>query len=403
MARPIDLTVDQARAIALRAQGFIEPIAQTSLAQAVRMDVNRKAELVRDMVTHLSAVQLDTISVLARSHELVAYARFGGIGRTAVEQGYWDGDSCFEYWSHAACILPMDLWPLFAFRRRDYQRRGLRWHDVSQDAIRSVRRTLRRHGPLTTKELGGAKKAGEWWDWSDSKIAIEFLLDTGEVVCTRRQGWRRVYDLAERAVPDDLAAVELADDECIVGLVRKAGVSLGVGTLGDIADVHRLNRTDVRSTLTEAGLIPVQVRGWNEPAFADPGAIEALEDPSRMRHRTTLLSPFDSLIWHRPRVARMFGMEHRLEAYTPKAKRQHGYFAMPVLHGGRLVARVDPGRTRTALVAKKVTFDSESKVSIRGTARALREAATWVGLDLVNVEEVRPAHLRSELLAALGE
>ena len=403
VARPIDLTADQARAIALRAQGFIEPITQTSPAQAVRLGPERKAELVRDMVTHLSAIQLDTISVLARSHELVAYARFGGIGRAAVEQGYWDGDSSFEYWSHAACILPMELWPLFAFRRREYQRRGIRWHDVSKDAVRAVRRTLRSSGPLTTKELGGAKKAGEWWDWSDSKIAVEFLLDTGEVVCTRRVGWRRVYDLAERAIPEDVAAIELTDEECIVNLVRRAGTSLGVGTLGDIADVHRLNRHDVRAALADTGLVAVQVHGWNEPGYADPDALEALNGPSRMRHRTTLLSPFDSLIWHRPRVARMFGMEHRLEAYTPKAKRQHGYFAMPVLHGGRLVARVDPGRTRTALVAKQVTFDSVSKAGVLGTARALREAATWVGLDLVHVEEVRPAHLRSELVAALGD
>ena len=397
----MEIRADDARAIALLAQGFIEPVGGVSASAATRLGQNRRTDLVRDMVRHLSAVQLDTISVLARSHELVAYSRFGNIGRQAVDDGYWADNQCFEYWSHAACILPVESWPLFEFRRREYRRRGIRWHDVSAQAVRKVRSTLRREGPLTTRELGGAKRGGEWWDWSDAKIAIEWLLDIGEVVCMSRRGWRRVYDLAENALPPEIACTELSDDDCLSGLILDAGRSLGVGTVGDIADVHRLTRAQVLQHLDGTGLVEISVRGWGEPAYASPEALDWLARGTRLRHRTTMLSPFDSLVWHRPRVARIFGMEHRLEAYTPRDKRQHGYFAMPVLHGGKLVSRIDPGREGSHLIAKTVTLESSSRSAISGTARALREAASWVGKDDVVLGEVRPAHARTPLVEAL--
>jgi uncharacterized protein YcaQ len=347
------------------------------------------------MLRHLGAVQLDTISVLARSHELVPYARFGAIGRTNIEDAYWGLGGSFEYWSHAACILPIESWPLFEFRRRYYERRGIRWHDVPQSAIQPVLDRLA-DGPLSTTDIGGAKKGGDWWDWSESKIAIEWLLDVGTVVVARREGWRRVYDLAERCVPRDLRSVDLDDDACIRGLILDSARTLGVGTAADIADVHRLKQDDVRRHAVDAGLIPVQVPGWRA-SWATPEALTWLGDGERARNRTTLLSPFDSLVWHRPRTERLFGLEHRLEAYTPAHKRVHGYFAMPVLHQGRLVARVDPRRDGRTLVARRVTLESESASALRGTAKALREAATWVGSDSIAVEEVIPASASAAL------
>ncbi len=135
------------------------------------------------MLERLGAVQLDTISVLARSHELVPYARLGPVKRNAIETAYWGNGSggypAFEYWAHAASVIPMDDWPLFAFRRRAYLRRGWRWHKVPEGVCAEVRDRLRADGPLTTKELGGAKASAEWWDWSDHKIGIEWLLDVG--------------------------------------------------------------------------------------------------------------------------------------------------------------------------------------------------------------------------------
>jgi uncharacterized protein len=387
--RPLtDLSADEARRIALRAQGFLGA-------------PDRKGG-VRGVLRHLGAVQLDTISVLARSHELVPYARLGAVGRKAVEDAYWNTAAsgephAFEYWSHAACILPVEEWPHFAFRRRAYRARPHWNHDLPDGAYDQVIKQLRAEGPLTATELGGAKRTSEWWDWSGAKVAVERALMYGEVVCVQRRGWKRVYDLAERAIPDALLHDELDDPECLRRLVRLAGQSLGVGTRADIADYHRLKGEQVDAVIADSGLVPVTVAGWGKPAWADPAA---LETPPRGRHRTTLLSPFDSLIWERARTERIFGFTHRLEAYVPKPKRVYGYFAMPVLSGGRLVGRVDPAREGRTLVARQATPDDAKAVP--AVAQALVEAASWVDCTDVRVERVDAPELREPLTRELA-
>ncbi|MFF5708242.1 winged helix-turn-helix domain-containing protein [Streptomyces sp. NPDC012756] len=378
-----ELSADEARRIALRAQGFLGA-------------PDRRAG-VRGVLRSLGQVQLDTISVLARSHELIPYARLGAVGRPTVEKAYWSEAHAFEYWSHAACVLPVEEWPHFAFRRRAYRDRPHWGHELSAGAYDKVIDQLRDQGPLTATELGGAKNKGEWWDWSDSKIAVERALMYGEVVVTERRGWKRVYDLAERAIPQDLLHDDLDDTECVRRLVRQAGEALGVGTRADIADYHRIKAEQFDAVVEASGLVPVTVAGWGKPAWADPAA---LATEPRGRHRTTLLSPFDSLIWERPRTERIFGFTHRLEAYVPKQKRIHGYFAMPVLAGGRLVGRVDPAREGRTLVAKQVSLDGPKAVP--AVAKALREAAEWVGCDAVTVERVDRPELVPDLLKALA-
>ncbi|WP_033423893.1 winged helix-turn-helix domain-containing protein [Actinomadura flavalba] len=372
-----ELSADQVRRLQLRAQGLL--------------GAGARRGGVPGMLRRLGAVQLDTISVLARSHELIAYARLGAVGRDAVEAGYWGGHRTFEYWAHAASILPMEDWPHFAFRRRAFLRRGWRWHKVSPSVCDDVRALLRSSGPLTTRDLGGAKAGGDWWQWSDHKIAIEWLLDTGEVVCTERTGWRRRYDLAERAVPGRLLAQDPDDTACLTHLVREAGRALAVGTRADLADHYRLRGDQVDAVIGETGLVPVAVRGWKHPAWADP---EALASEPRGRHATTLLSPFDSLVWDRARTSRVFGFDHRLEAYVPKAKRVHGYFVMPLLAGGRLIGRVDPAREGRTLVAKQVSFEphaatpARAERSMAALREALETAAGWVGCDDVRIERI---------------
>ncbi|GHG39984.1 hypothetical protein GCM10018777_66750 [Streptomyces albogriseolus] len=382
-----ELSADEARRIALRAQGLLGA-------------PDRRAG-VRGVLRHLGAVQLDTISVLARSHELIPYARLGAVGRRAVEEAYWkQGDQpahTFEYWSHAACILPVEEWPHFAFRRRAYRNRPLWNHELPDGVYDQVVKQLRAEGPLTATELGGAKRTSEWWDWSGTKVAVERALMYGEVVCVERRGWKRVYDLAERAVPAGLLAEEPSDEECLRRLVGLAGRALGVGTRADIADYHRLKGEQVDAVIADSGLVSVTVEGWSKPAWADP---EALATPPRGRHRTTLLSPFDSLIWERARTERIFGFTHRLEAYVPKPKRVHGYFAMPVLAGGRLVGRVDPAREGRTLVARQVTLGG--RAAVPQVAQALVEAAGWVGCADVRVERVDAPELREPLTAELA-
>ncbi|NYD49482.1 hypothetical protein BJY14_005465 [Actinomadura luteofluorescens] len=455
----VELSADEARRIQLRAQGFLGA---------------RPKGGVPAMLERLGAVQLDTISVLARSHELVPYARLGAVGRDRIEAAYWGapraaksgtrrsakpaptpgptddrpaangpaangpaangpgpGDTAFgrapggsvsgglsaggsggagalsggsraggtfEYWAHAASILPMADWPLFAFRRRAYVRRGWRWHKVPEGVCDEIRARLGADGPLTTKELGGAKASADWWDWSDHKIGIEWLLDIGEVVCVERIGWRRVYDLAERAVPGDLLALDLDDDACLTALVARAGRALGVATRGDLADYYRIKQDQVDRVIEATGLVPVEVAGWTQRAWADPGA---LESTPKGRHATVLLSPFDSLVWDRARASRVFGFDHRLEAYVPKDKRVHGYFAMPLLAGGRLIGRVDPAREGRTLIARQVSMEpwatrtaARTESSATALATALWRAAEWVGCDDVRVERTTlPADL----------
>lgn len=383
-----ELSADEARRAALRAQGFL------GAARAARRGG------VTAVLDRLGAVQLDTISVLARSHELVAYARLGPVGRDAVERSYWSGGRAFEYWAHAACVLPVEQWPLFAFRRRRFRARGHRWHKVPEGVGARVLERLRADGPLTATELGGAKRGGPWWDWSEVKVAVEWLLDIGEVVCRTRRGFRRVYDLPERALPASLlSGAELSDADCVRGLLEISGRALGVATAGDLAEYHRLGRADVAAVVGDTSLVEVRVLGWPSSgrAWAHSSALDALS--LRGRHRTTLLSPFDSLVWDRRRTARMFGFMHRLEAYVPAPRRVHGYYAMPLLAGGRLAGRVDPGREGRTLVAKQLTVEPGAAVAMAG---ALLEAAAWVGCDGVEVRRVEPAEVAERLRAAVA-
>ena len=377
----ITLSADEARRLALWSQGFLGPRDRRGGSAA--------------MLRRLGAVQLDTISVLARSHELVAYARLGPVGRDVVEAAYWSGTSAFEYWSHAASILPIEDWPWYAMRRARH-RDALTGPAGPRDAIVAA---LRADGPQTARQLGGARQGGDWWDWSPLKRAAEELMAAGQVVCVTRRGWHRVYDVAERAIPDALRAHAPSDRECKIALVRRAAAALGVATIADLADYHRQRPTRMRAVIDEAGLVPVTVEGWNAPAWANAEALQALAVGLPRTHRTTLLSPFDSLVWDRARTERIFGFVHRLEAYVPAPKRVFGYFAMPVLAGGRIVARVDPVRRDGALVGRTVTLERPGAVA--SVARAMVEAAGWVGCERVSVERVVPPAAAAPLQAAL--
>jgi uncharacterized protein YcaQ len=273
-------------------------------------------------------------------------------------------------------------------------------------AMREVLAALKARGPLTATDLGGSRSKAPrpenvWWHWSAEKIALERLLAIGEIVCVERQAWRRVYDLAERVVPARLRAIHEDDPTCHQTLVSLAADRLGVGTLNDLRGYFGwmgVSFADARAAVERAGLVPVTVRGWDGEAWASRKALRALAAGINGRQRTTLISPFDSLIWDRPRTARIFEYAHKFEAYVPAPDRVHGYFVMPVLAGGKLVARVDPGRGGTTLIAKRVSGDVAAAKQI---ARALVEAARWVGCDDVKVAEARPAPFKAALQAAL--
>ena len=393
----LELSADEHRRLTLYAQGFLGAAA--------------KRGGVPGMLRRVRAVQLDTISVLARSHELVAYARLGPVGRDAVEAAYWPATKpqTFEYWAHAACILPIEDWPYYAWRRRAFAAQGQRWHRVSEQACSEVLARLRDEGPLTATQLGGAKAGGPWWDWSEVKIAAEWLLDTGRAVCVRRTGWRRVYDLPERAIPKELLETEPTDAQCLAHLVGTTARALGAATHADLIEYQRLNGLGLHirggealdAAAEAAGLTPVSVPGAKKPvrAWADPAALGWLAAGGRGTHRTTLLSPFDSLVWDRKRTLRMFGYRHLFEPYVPKEKRERGYFTMPLLAGGQIVGWVDPARSGQTLIARNLLI--EKPAAVAPMARALAEAAQWTGCSNVRIERIAPTELWQPLATAL--
>ncbi len=397
------ISADDARRIAIRAQG----LALTS----------GRPKTVPDVLRRTGAVQLDTIAVLARSHELVAYARLGPVGRTAVEDAYWGEPArAFEYFAHANCILPLEAWPYFSFRREQLGRNIIPNHAASEGMLNEVRARLK-DGPVTATDLGGARKSvAGWWNWSDAKRALEVLYRRGEAICVTRRNWKRVYDLPERVLPRELLHSEYTAEESYRYLIRAAAKALGVGTARDIAGyyhllTHYMGRTLDRKrlftdALADSGLVPVEVEGWKEPAFADPAALGKRAPRS---YRTTLLSPFDSLVWADPpppgeapreRTRRLFGYNMSLEVYLPKDKRVHGYFTMPLLAGGRIAGHVDPAREGRTLVARNVSLQNPAVVD--DMAYALREAAAWVACDAVRVERVQPRGMTMALKRALS-
>ena len=371
-----DVSIAEARGVAIAAQGL----------------TGRRHRDPLRLLRELSAIQIDTISVVARSHELVGFSRLGPIGRADLARAWWATGRTFEYWAHAACVMPLELWPLFAWRRRRYAKRYAR-RSAEETEILARLRDL---GPLTIADLGGARTTPGWWEWSPTKTAVEQLLARGDVVCTERRGFRRVYRITDQALPAQLLAIDLDDAACHAGLVALAAARLGIATDDDIADYFRLPVAVVGAAADAAGLVAVTVAGWGRRAWADPSVFSARFTPAR--HRPVLLSPFDSLIWYRPRTERLFAFRHRLEAYTPAAKREHGYFVMPLLAGGRLAGRVDPKRDGSVLRARKVSLEPRA---VTAMAEALRAAALWVGCEEVVVEDTSPARLRDPLRAAL--
>ncbi len=359
-------------------------------------------------------MQLDTISVLARSHELVAYARLGAVERAVVEEAYWGEPArAFEYIAHANCVLPVESWPYFAFRRKRLGRHPR--HELSKRIMDEVRARLR-DGPLTISDLGGARQGrGGWWNWSEAKFALEVMFLRGDVVCATRRNWKRVYDLPERTLPAELLAYEPSDEECYRSLVGAALRARGIGTRRDLAAYFQLLtawRTPgidrgplLDRAIEESGAVTAAVEGWSEAAYLDPKLLKAR---APKRHRTTLLSPFDSLVWAdapppgelpREHTRRLFGYEFPFEPYKPRAAREHGYFVMPLLAGGRIAGHVDPAREGRTLVARSVLLHDEA--AVEEMASALHEAATWVGCDDVRIERARPARLEGAMRRAV--
>ncbi len=401
---PDTLTIDQARRLALAAQGLTGPARRPRNGQA-------GAASLRTALRRLGAIQIDSINVVARSHELVLAARAGAHDPAAFERLVYRRRAGFEYWGHAASFLPIETFRLFLPRmaRMAAQTRGW-WADTRSrhgDLYEPVLDRIRDEGPLAASDfrVPGGRRRGTWWDWAPAKHVLEDLFDKGVLMVHDRLRFERRYDLAERVLPPGLDLSEPTPHEAAVELAVLAARALGVGTAADLADYFRLRPEHAGPALAEAlssgRLQQVTVQGWAKPAFMEPGT----PVPRRAEHAPVLLSPFDSLIWSRQRAERLFGFRYRIEVYVPAAKRQHGYYTMPVLADGRLVARVDPKHDRKAGILVLRGLAVEEGVATGEAAAATAEAAwrlaSHLGAGDLAVGDGMPGRLATSLTAAV--
>lgn len=347
---------------------------------------------IEEVVRRLGEVQIDPTSAVARTEQLVLFSRLGRRFRVAeLERLLWGERVLFEYWAHIVptADLPihrisMRRYPHGTWKRREYVRR---WLEANDAFVRYVIGELRRRGPLRARDL--ENRAAEGWQtggWNDEGQNVPMLLDIlwlqGRVMIVGRDGQQRIWDLASRSLPRvparpaSVIAADLVDRQLRArGLERPERI----GSLFD--GPVPMRDTAIRRLLREGLIVPIEVEGL-------PGRWVAHRDllDTAFRGRTTLLSPFDDLISDRERTERLFDFRFRLEIYVPKAKREFGYFVLPILRGDRLIGRIDPLYDRKAGVLRVNAVYAEPDATPsdgQPAKRAIDELAAWLGADEV--------------------
>jgi uncharacterized protein len=396
------LSVDAARRIALAAQGFARP----------RPSGRVTRQHLRRVFDDIGLIQIDSVNVLTRSQELPLFARLGPHPRSLIPDAVDDGD-LFEYWAHAASLVPTKHRHLWRWRMDRFKEGGHgKWFTSHRPQVDKVLQQIRAQGPIVVGEVQGRvrNKQGTWWDWDDAKIALETLFDHGVLGATRRRNdFARRYDIVERMLPAEILETPATPEaEARRQLLLMAARSLGVATLTDLADYYRLkvpvSKPVVADLVAEGKLIAVEVDGWSKPAVMHPEAAA----PRNVSGRA-LLTPFDSLIWNRERTERLFAFDYRLEIYVPKPKRVYGYYVLPFLLDGQLAARVDLKADRANGVlrvqAAHVEDDLDTPMDRPHIAEQLfaelTSMAAW--LDLDGVVAVERGRLAKDLVVAGAE
>jgi uncharacterized protein YcaQ len=399
------LSAAHARRIAVAAQGFADPPPSGRVS----------ARQIRRVLDRVLILQIDSVNVFSRAHYLPVFARLGPYPRDVLDQltGYLPkprGTELFEYWAHAASLIPIEMHPLLRWRMQ--RAHAEPWPAIRRIAtdnpalLEDVIALITDQGPITAGDTGiprPAPRPGHMWNWHDGKIALEYLFYQGRVTTAKRVNFERYYDLTERVLPAEvLAAPTPTEADAKRELIRATARALGVATLADLRDYFRISHASCKAAvadLVESGeLLPAQVDGWDAPAYV----WHAARRPRGVAARA-LLSPFDSLIWFRERTERLFGFHYRIEIYTPEPKRQYGYYVLPFLLGDVLAGRVDLKADRQAGVLRVqsawVELGHDPQYVAGELAAQLASTAAWLGLDEVTV--VPRGDLAKELAAAL--
>lgn len=397
MTRATALTADQARRIALTAQGFADrPPAGTPTAAHLKRVLGR-----------IKLLQMDSVNVAVRAHYLPVFSRVGPYDRTLVDRAAWrpgrPGHLLAEYWAHEAALIPLADWPLFGWRMAEY--RGGRYRHTREVMRRNprladrVRGLITDHGPSMPRAIEEhlgiepvPRRSAGWWNRGEVKHLCEAMFAAGELSAVRDNHFRRHYDLTERVV--GAAATEsIEPHDAHRALTERASAALGVATLADLADYYRLKTAAVRpivADLVAAGALEqVHVDGWRDEAYLHTAARVPRRARPEAPRRGAILSPFDPLVFYRPRAERLFGFHYRIEIYVPEHKRVHGYYVHPYLLGDDIVARVDLKADRTAGVlrvpAAHLEPGRDAATVSRALAADLASMAQWLGLSGVDV------------------
>jgi uncharacterized protein len=398
----IHLSRSAARALHLAAQGLLAPPRRKAVKDDVLVAIRRMAQL-----------QIDTISVVARSPYLVLFSRLGAYDPQWLEALLAEG-SLFEYWSHEACFLPAEDYGLMRHKMLNPAGMGWKyasaWHDQHREAIDILLAQVAASGPVRSADFArdGGKGNG-WWDWKPEKRHLEVLFSIGELMVAERRNFQRVYDVRARVMPHWDDARDLPAPESVIpALIERSCRALGIVRADWVADYYRLPKQSYRDLLdamADAGvLLPVAVEDWKEPGFVHASlAVElALAEAGQLRSSvTTLLSPFDPVVWDRRRASQLFDFDYTIECYTPAHKRRYGYFCLPILHRGKLIGRVDAKAHRAQGVFELKAVHLEPGVKAgAGMAEDLRRAihklAAWHETPDIEVTDA-PQALRTAL------
>lgn len=404
-----------ARTLALHAQALTTPNGQ---------EPDPTPDRIYDTIAQLGAVQIDTLQMVRRSHYVTLWSRLGNYDPAAFEQlAYGPDQRLFEYWLHAACLIPLHDYRWRILTMQHYRNGGgwrQQWGEEPENrpVVEHVRERITNEGGLRTSDFKHeGKKGGTWWDWKPAKLALEYLYNRGELMITDRVNFQRVYDLAERVLHDWVDTTPPTLDETIRYRIEMAARAAGIGTEKHIAEYTFLKRTEARphfDALRDEGiLIEVDVAlddgEKTQPMLIHRDHRDALQqaaDGALVAERTTFLNPFDSLFWTKGRDMLLWDFRQTLEAYVPKPKRIWGYYCLPILHKDRLVGRFDPklDRKTGTLILKALYLEpgiAPDDQLVADVAATMRDFLAWhEATDLV-IEASDPGEFGTKLKKAL--
>jgi hypothetical protein len=380
-------------------------------------------------VEDVGGVQLDSINVLDRAHYLTVWSRFGPYDRARLDRLVYRRRLLFEYWAHAACLVPASALPWWRRAMLDYRSRHTGWSGWlrrNSKVLSAVQTAISSNGPMANADFEGRRPPGQsgWWSWRPVQHALHHLWMTGALVVHSRQHFQKRYELRERAMPDTPGVEPVSAEEFQRWHVQRSLHAMGAATELDLARYLTFprfapgtRRRALRDMLERGEVTEIEVEGARVRWFALTRDLPALARAGRAAlpsSRTTFLAPFDSLLWHRDRVARLFGFDYRIEVYTPGPKRVHGYYTLPILYRGHLIGRVDAKthRAERRLEVRHVHFEPwfaaagpspsgrapvDQDAALAGVAGAAGSLGVFVGAGEVSLGRVTPRRLRAPL------